>query len=94
MKITLYGNRLAVDRRGERFKNESAWWYALKKILNAQGHDVIKKLMYKDGHLVDDNQYYLRDRKWLYCFCDEQYAVRLVHEHDVVTLGMVRWEES
>ena len=51
MKITLYGRLLDVDRQGQRFKNESAWWYALKKELNAQGHDLVKKVMAQDGHM-------------------------------------------
>ena len=42
---------------------ESALLYAIKKQLNAQGYDLIKKRMCKDGHLVDDMQQYLRTRK-------------------------------
>lgn len=35
----------------------------LKKELNAKhGYDLIKTLMYKDGHLTDDTQHYLRFR--------------------------------
>ena len=88
MKITIYGRKLDVDRQGEKFPTETAWWYALKKVLNAQGHDLIKKVMSKDGHLVgtDTYPYYLRDRKHRYCFHDGEYALRLVHKPDVVTL--------
>jgi hypothetical protein len=42
---------------------ESRLLYHIKKILNAQGYDLIKKRMWKDGHLMDDMQQYLRTRK-------------------------------
>ena len=42
---------------------ESKLLYHVKNILNKQGYDLIKKRMYKDGHLVDDLQQYLRVRK-------------------------------
>jgi hypothetical protein len=87
MRITLYGDRLDVERQGRKFRNESAWWYALKNELNAQGHDLIKKLMWKDGHMYgDEHTYYLRHRTQGYCFYDPEYAVRLVHEPEKVTL--------
>ena len=88
MKITLYGRLLDVDRQGQRFKNESAWWYALKKELNAQGHDLVKKVMAQDGHMFGGTTYpyYLRDRNGRYCFYDENYALRLVHKPETVTL--------
>lgn len=44
-------------------KGESLFLNDLKKVLNAQGYDLIKKRMWKDGHLVDDMQQYLRTRK-------------------------------
>ena len=42
---------------------ESRLLYHVKKILNDQGYDLIKKRMHKDGHLVSDMQQYLRTRK-------------------------------
>ena len=42
---------------------ESNLLYAIKKLLNSQGYDLIKKRMWKDGHMVDDMQQYLRTRK-------------------------------
>ena len=42
---------------------ESALLYAIKKQLSAQGYDLIKKRMSKDGHLMSDMQQYLRTRK-------------------------------
>lgn len=44
-------------------KGESRLLYHIKKILNTQGYDLIKKRMNKDGHLVDEMQQYLRTRK-------------------------------
>ena len=42
---------------------ESKFLYWLKDILNKDfGFDLIKKRMWKDGHLVDDMQQYLRTR--------------------------------
>jgi hypothetical protein len=42
---------------------ESTLLYHVKKALIAQGYDLIKKRMWKDGHLVDDHCQYLRTRK-------------------------------
>ena len=44
-------------------KGESNLLHAIKNELNKQGYDLIKKRMWKDGHLVDDMQQYLRTRK-------------------------------
>jgi hypothetical protein len=44
-------------------RGESRLLYHVKKILNKQGYDLIKKHMAKDGHLMDDLQQYLRTRK-------------------------------
>jgi len=41
---------------------ESRLLYHVKKELIAQGHDVIKKRMWKDGHLVDEDCQYVRTR--------------------------------
>jgi hypothetical protein len=42
---------------------ESRLLHAVAKQLNKDGWDFIKKRMYKDGHMVDDWQQYLRERK-------------------------------
>ena len=42
---------------------ESKLFYAIKNHLNARGYDLIKKRMWRDGHLVDDMQQYIRTRK-------------------------------
>ena len=52
---TFYGVR---DAGGE-----SRLLFATKTILNQQGYELIKKRMWKDGHLVDELQQYLRTKK-------------------------------
>ena len=42
---------------------ESALFYAIKKQLNAQGFDLVKKRMNKDGHWMPDMQQYIKTRK-------------------------------
>jgi hypothetical protein len=42
---------------------ESQLLHQVKQELIAKGYDLIKKRMWKDGHLVDDLQQYLRTRK-------------------------------
>ena len=42
---------------------ESRLLYAIKAQLKLQGHDMVKKRMSKDGHLVDEMQQYLRTRQ-------------------------------
>ncbi len=71
MKIEFYASYILVFReKGDKAyygvrnaAGESALFYAIKKQLNSQGYDLIKKRMHKDGHLVDDMQQYLRTRK-------------------------------
>lgn len=50
-----YGNRDA--------KGESRLLYHIQRELRKQGYDFIKKRMYKDNHMVDQIQQYLRQRK-------------------------------
>lgn len=92
MEVTLYGNKLDVLLMpGERYRAESAWWYALKNELNScHGYDLVKKIMAKDGHMYggDTGPYYLRDRNRKFCFYDTEYAVRMVNERERVTLQL------
>lgn len=44
-------------------KGESRLLYFIKNELNKIGFDLIKKRAWKDGHLVDELQQYLRTRK-------------------------------
>jgi len=73
MKLDLQEATLTVTREpgdpGYRPMSEGAWGapesrllYHIKKRLNGQGMDLIKKRMWKDGHMVDTEQQYLRTR--------------------------------
>ena len=70
MKVELTENTCIVTREdGDRkFYNgswgdgESQLLHNVKKVLNEQGYDFIKKRMWRDGHLVDEHQQYLRER--------------------------------
>jgi len=62
--ITVY--REAGDKAFYGIKNaagESKLLYAIKQKLNSMGFDLIKKRMWKDGHLFNEMQQYLRTRK-------------------------------
>ena len=71
MKVTLTNTSCLIeqepgDKRYYGIRNaagESNLLYAIKNHLNAKGYDFIKKRMAKDGHMVDDMQQYLRERK-------------------------------
>ena len=71
MKVEIIGNNCKVTQEpgDKKFsgvangKGESNLLYAIKNELNKQGYDLIKKRMWKDGHMVDDMQQYLRTRK-------------------------------
>jgi hypothetical protein len=70
MKITVKENCLVITReKGDTKYTNSGWstaesklLYHIKEKLNSQGYDLIKKRMWKDGHLVDNEQQYLRTR--------------------------------
>ena len=49
---------------------ESTFLYHVMQDLKDKGYDLIKKRMWKDGHLVDDSQQYIRSRsKGKNAFC-------------------------
>lgn len=73
LQFTQYG--VTVISEGEKIYGESAFFHAVKKAMQAQGLDVIKKAPDKDGHLLSD-PYYLRDRKWKFAYTDGQSAIR------------------
>ena len=62
---------------GKSAKGESWFFYRLCKALKAQGYDCIKNLAWKDGHLVDNFQYYIRDRKDRWMVWDESHNIRM-----------------
>ena len=64
----------------KRCGKETEFYVRLKRTLQDQGHDVIKKLIQKDGHLMGDQyQYYIRERKWKFAVYDGKYALRFIH---------------
>jgi hypothetical protein len=64
-----------VFRTTEWASAESTFLYRIKKKLQDVGYDCIKKRMWKDGHLVDDNQQYIRDRKGEWAIYNDAYAI-------------------
>lgn len=71
MKLILKENVLHVYRESADPKyygvvnaaGESRLLYTIKNQLNAEGWDLVKKRMHKDGHLMAEMQQYLRTRK-------------------------------
>ena len=59
---------------------ESRLMYHVKLALIGQGHDVIKKLMWKDGHLVSDTEHYIRERSGKWGAWYPAYAIRYATE--------------
>lgn len=101
MKLTKDGRTLTVSRTDTDTKlyTESAFWHALKAHINvAHKQDLVKRLMARDGHMADENVYYLRDRKWHFCILDNQAALRDVskdyRETGSVDLHIVDWEPA
>lgn len=83
MQVTIVGNHLHVERdlADPKFgKDESWFYYRLKQHLQKLGYDCIKKLAWKDGNLVDDHMYYIRDRKNKWYIYDNEYACRLISQ--------------
>lgn len=73
-KLGIIVSKDVTDRRY--YKDDSHLMYAIKKELQKKGYDCIKKLAYKDGHLVDNHMHYIRDRKYRWFLFDSEYAVR------------------
>ena len=57
---------------------DSVFLHHVKKALQRRGYDCIKRLAWKDGHLVSDTMHYLRDRKYKWLCWDPNYAVRSI----------------
>jgi len=81
MKISLVNNECMVDasNRTEKYKTESAFYYALRNALINMGFDVIKKNPQKDGHLTSA-PYYIRERKGRFAIIDRNYAIRAINQ--------------
>lgn len=85
--------KLYIKRsRSKKVYSDSQLFYDIKKILNSvvmitSKYGVfIKKLMYKDGHMVADTQYYIRSQKptspekTYIMIHDPSYAIRSLYE--------------
>lgn len=112
LRITYSKNVMTVqtgtvgDPKPDKFYSETAFFHAVKTVLNrdhkapdGERFDLIKKLMYKDGHLFgDDHSYYLRDRKWRFCIYDGFWAVRDIckefNANGTVALTIHHWTEG
>ena len=89
MKVTLNHKSCLVERQpGDRIPRDGGWgtaesrlYYWIKRELQKQGHDVIKRRMQADGHMYgDDKLPYIRDRKHAFYIYDGEYAVRSIVE--------------
>ncbi len=58
----LKGHYITVYKDTKPASSESQLLYWLKKYLQARGIDIIKRLMWVDGHLTSETQHYLRIR--------------------------------
>ena len=101
MKLELKEHTLTVEREpGDKWQGESQLLHSIKQALNNSGHTFIKKLMWKDGHLVDDKQHYLRAKKLpiqkgeVESIWDTQWQIRGTNEpynaFEVLTLAVNR----
>jgi hypothetical protein len=71
--------RIVKEPGDPRISTESQLLYKLRNWLRSRGQDVIKKRMAKDGHMVDEEQQYVRSRRMrpgAYAIYDPQYAIR------------------
>jgi len=87
MKVQLENNRCKITKEAgdKRYTHgyappESGLLYDIRKALQAQGYDVLKKRMWRDGHLVDKSQQYIRTRKYYsnpngFCVYNSMYAI-------------------
>lgn len=86
MKMTKSQGNVTLTREpgDRRFKNDSDLFYKLRNLLRAEGEDVIKKEMSKDGHMVSDHVFYVRSRNpgrpGTYGIYDPRYQLRSVAE--------------
>jgi hypothetical protein len=97
MRVLLDTYRCTVrrDKTDPKFYRESTFLHHVKKKLIEQGYDVIKKRMWRDGHMVDDTQQYIRDRKNNFAIWYGEYAIRdsrePFNENGEVVLLVERW---
>ena len=81
VRIDKSRNAVVVERGASpKIYSESGLMHHIKRTLLGQGHDVIKKLMWKDGHLVDDKQHYIRERNYAWAIYDPDWPIRRTYE--------------
>ena len=87
MKVEIIGNICKVTRESndKKLYNESLLLHKVKLELIKQGYDVIKKRMWKDGHLMgNDNTQYIRSRNPkaadFMAIYDNTYAIKFSYE--------------
>ena len=68
MKIEFVNGRgyatIIREKEDAKIYSDSALWHKIKKQLIVMGYDVIKKLMHKDGNMVDSSQHYVRTKNY------------------------------
>jgi hypothetical protein len=75
VEVNKYDVTVTREEGDKRVKNESQLLHLVKVEMLKQGFNVIKKRMWKDGHLVDDEQQYIRTRGWRFCVYNAHYAI-------------------
>tara|TARA_R100000963_G_scaffold33722_1_gene26261 strand:+ start:297 stop:743 length:447 start_codon:yes stop_codon:yes gene_type:complete len=76
-----WGFAVVVERgTSPKIYSESALMHKVKLELRSQGYDVIKKLMWKDGHMVDESQHYIRERNYAWAIYDPEWVIRRTYE--------------
>ncbi len=83
VKMDFKHNQCIVSREltEKVISKETEFYHKLKKELQKQDYDVIKKLVQKDGHMFGDNHtHYIRERKWKWCIVDPNWAIELAHK--------------
>jgi hypothetical protein len=97
MKINLDGHICVVEREPEdrELYRDSLLFHSVRNQLRRQGYDVIKKLMWKDGHSTDDSRHYVRERYWKFAVLFESYQLRNAikdYNRGSVILRVMRWD--
>ena len=97
MKVELRKNELHASKsQGDKpISGESQLLHRIKVELRRQGHDVIKKEMVKDGHMVSEGVYYLRQRRGKWAVWNSGYAVydasQDYNKHGYTILNVEQW---
>jgi DNA-binding LacI/PurR family transcriptional regulator len=81
VRIDKSRNAVVVERGASpKIYSESALMHKVKLELRSQGYDVIKKLMHKDAHMVDESQHYIRERNYAWAIYDSEWVIRRTYE--------------